>query len=481
MGDGGDEWRIADVVLAILRAEAQPIPLARLSTQLLLQSELAREHIGTKYTRGMEGFRGFLGCSALKEAVELVHTDAGVRARLKASDHAEARKRGGEESATTRDTKERDAQRERMLRDEEEEGRKWKAERKVAKMLRRQEEQEARLKMEPAKDEATSKRRGAQNEACVQPNTEVEAHSLVAADATGNHNDPTVCNAAALSTEAQEQQTEEDERVTLQEDARSICFAADAAAQQAAKEEACAHAHVAAEQEADAVRPAAEAAAQKAAEVEARARTHIAAEQAADAKAEAAHIDAVDRKKRQDAEAQQREVHLVAGDATAAVVAGRVGMGDVEGARAACSKAADEWAAAGMGKKTLKKKLSALDLEIDAEGAKLQAPVAYAHEPPDPAPALPAPELTPAAATTAAHATDGSVVGRRRVVGEKGQNEAETAGGERGRVREVLRFKVGDVVLCNLVEDAPKKKGKAKRDKNPMSSGWVRAVVVQQS
>jgi len=192
MGDGGDERRIADAVLAILRAEAKPIPLARLSTQLFLQSELAKEHIRTKYTRGMEGFRGLLGCPALKEAVELVHTDACVRAHLKASDQSapvEARKKGGRQGAATRDAEERDAQRERMLRDEEEEERKRKAERKIAKVLRRQEEQEAKLKMEPAQDEPTSKKRDAQNEEGVQPNTEEEARRHVAAAATGNDKD----------------------------------------------------------------------------------------------------------------------------------------------------------------------------------------------------------------------------------------------------------------------------------------------------
>jgi len=68
MGEGGDERGIADTVLAILRAEAKPIPLARLSTQLFLQSDLAKEHIRTKYTPGMEGFRGFLGCPACELA-----------------------------------------------------------------------------------------------------------------------------------------------------------------------------------------------------------------------------------------------------------------------------------------------------------------------------------------------------------------------------------------------------------------------------
>jgi len=74
-----------------------------------------------------------------------------------------------------------------MLRDNDEEERKRKAERKIANMLRQQEEQEAKLKMEPAQDEPTSKRRDAQNEEGVQQNTEEETCRHVAAVATGNN------------------------------------------------------------------------------------------------------------------------------------------------------------------------------------------------------------------------------------------------------------------------------------------------------
>jgi len=80
----------------------------------------------------------------------------------------------------------------------------------------------------------------------------------------------------------------------------------------------------------------------------------------------------IDKMERAAEEAQQTEEHVAAGDAALASVAARLEQGDVDGARAARATAAGEWAAAGMGMKTIKKSLAAVDVNITATLDKLQ-------------------------------------------------------------------------------------------------------------
>ena len=85
--------------------------------------------------------------------------------------------------------------------------------------------------------------------------------------------------------------------------------------------------------------------------------------------------------KRKEEEALALRKHMSAGDTAAAAVLGRLELGEVEGAREALTTAVLEWAAAGVGKKKIEKKRTALDSLIETAVVKTkEAEIAHKRE-----------------------------------------------------------------------------------------------------
>jgi ankyrin repeat protein len=85
--------------------------------------------------------------------------------------------------------------------------------------------------------------------------------------------------------------------------------------------------------------------------------------------------------KRKEEEALALRKHMSAGDTAAAAVLGRLELGEVEGAQEALTTAVLEWAAAGVGKKKIEKKRTALDSLIETAVVKTkEAEIAHKRE-----------------------------------------------------------------------------------------------------
>jgi hypothetical protein len=69
--EDAQERSLASEVLAILREDGQPVPMARLCAQMT-QSTIAKAHMRRKYGRGMGAFKSFLMTSSGLKDVQLV-------------------------------------------------------------------------------------------------------------------------------------------------------------------------------------------------------------------------------------------------------------------------------------------------------------------------------------------------------------------------------------------------------------------------
>ena len=77
---------ILEVVSDLMRNsefQGQPVPIARVATELFNLHAPAKDTITRKYGRGIAGVKGFVACPALRDTLDVLQTDAGVRVRLK--------------------------------------------------------------------------------------------------------------------------------------------------------------------------------------------------------------------------------------------------------------------------------------------------------------------------------------------------------------------------------------------------------------
>jgi hypothetical protein len=63
--------------------QGQPVPIARVATELFNLHASAKDTITRRYGRGIAGVKGFVACPALRDTLDVLQTDAGVRVRLK--------------------------------------------------------------------------------------------------------------------------------------------------------------------------------------------------------------------------------------------------------------------------------------------------------------------------------------------------------------------------------------------------------------
>jgi hypothetical protein len=77
---------ILEVVSDLMRNpefQGQPVPIARVATELFNLHASAKDTITRRYGRGIAGVKGFVACPALRDTLDVLQTDAGVRVRLK--------------------------------------------------------------------------------------------------------------------------------------------------------------------------------------------------------------------------------------------------------------------------------------------------------------------------------------------------------------------------------------------------------------
>ena len=77
---------ILEVVSDLMRNpefQGQPVPIARVATELFNLHASAKDTITRRYGRGIAGVKGFVACPALRDTLDVLQTDAGVRVRLR--------------------------------------------------------------------------------------------------------------------------------------------------------------------------------------------------------------------------------------------------------------------------------------------------------------------------------------------------------------------------------------------------------------